>query len=119
MIIRLKRFSYGRFETEGRLIIGDKVFATIERPWIPNPNGAKGGKPFESCIPDGMYRLAPHTRPSGAKCFIIFNDRNSFDDGIQQLITTHNFVLAFHQVLGHHALFASQGEFAGGAGGNI
>ncbi len=73
MIIRLKRFSYGRFETEGRLLIGDKQFATIERPWIPNPNGAPGGKPFESCIPDGMYRLAPHKRPNGDHVFIIFN----------------------------------------------
>ena len=59
MIIRLKRYSYGENETEGQLIVGSNVFATIEQPWTPNPNGAKGGKPFESCIPDGMYRIAP------------------------------------------------------------
>ncbi len=73
MIIRLKRYSYGEYETEGQLIVGGSVFATIEQPWTPNPNGAKGGKPFESCIPDGMYRLSPFTRPNSAFVFIIFN----------------------------------------------
>ena len=29
---------------------------TIERPWIPVKTH-KGGKPFESCIPDGYYHM--------------------------------------------------------------
>lgn len=73
MIIYLKRFSYGKFETEGRLYIGGQMFATIEQPWVENPNGAKGGKPFHSCVPDGMYRLAPHKRPNGDHVYIMFN----------------------------------------------
>ena len=70
MIITLKRFSYGEYETEGVLIIGDRLFATIEQPWTPNPNGAPGGKPFESCVPDGTYRLAGiyRLRRAGHRC---------------------------------------------------
>jgi len=74
MIIRLKRFSYGEYETEGVLIIDSEQFATIEQPWTPNPDGHKGGKPFESCVPDGMYRLMPFVRPkNNRKVFIFFN----------------------------------------------
>ena len=80
MIIRLKRFSYGEYETEGILIIGSNIFATIEQPWTPNPNGAPGGKPFESCVPDGMYALVPFTRPNKtgdkAKVYILSNPDN-------------------------------------------
>lgn len=82
MIIKLKRYSYSEFETEGQLIVGSKVFATIEQPWTPNPNGKPGGKPFESCIPDGMYRMAPFKRPDDGDAdhaeedvWIIFNDK--------------------------------------------
>ena len=73
MIIKLKRYSYAEKETEGILVIGSLVLATIEQPWTPNPNGALGGKPFESCIPDGMYRLSPWTRPNGDDVYMIFN----------------------------------------------
>lgn len=77
MIVTLKRYSYGEYETEGVLIIGDQIFATIEQPWTPNPNGAPGGKPFESCVPDGMYRLHPFVRPkSNAEVFIFTNPDN-------------------------------------------
>ena len=64
MLIRLKRFSYSPTETEGVLCLpsGDE-FATIERPSIPNPNGAPGG----------MYELVPFTRPSGEQCWLISN----------------------------------------------
>ena len=73
MIVKLKRFSYGEYETEGILIIGSNIFATIEQPWTPNPNGAPGGKPFESCVPDGMYTLERFDRPSGAEVYRLFN----------------------------------------------
>jgi len=75
MIIRLKRFSYGEYETEGVFILGDLVLATIEQPWTPNPNGAAGGKPFESCVPDGTYNLKPFKRPSGEEAFILTNPK--------------------------------------------
>ena len=50
-------------ETQGFLSFGKEILATIERPWIDD--GTPGGKPFESCIPDGVYEIIPHTRPGG------------------------------------------------------
>ncbi len=74
MLIKLERFSYSEDETEGVMILpSGRRFATIEQPWVPNPNGAIGGKPNHSCIPDGMYRLAPHESRSKGSVFIIFN----------------------------------------------
>ena len=74
MLITLKRYSYAATETEGvmELPTGERL-ATIEPPWIPNPNGAKGGQPFESCIPDGMYTINPWARPDGSLVWIIVN----------------------------------------------
>lgn len=75
MNIVLKRFSYLDDCTRGALHVGTHVFQTIERPWVKNPDG-KGGTPFESCIPDGSYRLRAYTRPSGKKAFILSNTDN-------------------------------------------
>ena len=76
MIIRLRRFSYAPTETEGNLILADgTTFTTIEQPWVPNPNGALGGKPFHSCVPDGMYRFMPHESKSKGAVFIFWNER--------------------------------------------
>lgn len=49
----LRRFRSDKDGTFGTLEIGDKVFFTVEKPWLDN-------KPFESCIPDGDYELIPH-----------------------------------------------------------
>lgn len=70
MIIDLKRFAYLGDCTRGVLHIGTERFQTIERPWIPSPEGP-GGTPFESCIPDGDYNLSHYMRPSGKKSFIL------------------------------------------------
>ena len=105
MIIKLKRYSYAEYETEGELIVGDKVFATIEQPWTPNPNGAKGGKPFESCIPDGMYVLLPFTRPtSGDEVWIIHNPKL----GVYRLPEHHEEGEGRDLCLIHKANWASQ-----------
>ena len=76
MLVKLIRYSYAETETEGhiKLSTGEK-FATIEQPWRRNPNGAPGGKPYESCIPDGMYELFPFTRPNedADQVWMIFN----------------------------------------------
>lgn len=78
MIIRLKRFSYAPTETEGVLLLTGtgETFSTIEQPWVRNPNGALGGKPFHSCVPDGMYRLMPHKSQSKGDVFIFWNPEN-------------------------------------------
>jgi len=52
---------------------GVGVLAGLERPWLPDPAGAKGGKPFESCVPVGLYETRPHTRPDGAKVIALTN----------------------------------------------
>ncbi len=72
MKIILERFAYLNDCTRGVLHVADKAFHTIERPWIKNPAGP-GGLPFESCIPDGTYRLRGYTRPSGQEAFILSN----------------------------------------------
>lgn len=57
--MKLIRIAYLAQCTLGRLIVGDLKLATIERPWIPNPEGP-GGMPRQSCVPDGDYRVIPH-----------------------------------------------------------
>lgn len=77
MHVKLERYSYSMTETEGELLIRKDgrtySFATIERPWMPNPNGARGGKPMESCVPDGAYVLSPWTRPNGDEVYILYS----------------------------------------------
>jgi hypothetical protein len=75
MNFTIERFAYLNECTRGKMYVGDQVFHTIERPWVPNPQGA-GGTPFESCIPDGIYRVRAYTRPSGKKAFILSNPDN-------------------------------------------
>lgn len=45
--------------TRGELEAGDLKLATIERPWVENPDGP-GGVLRVSCIPEGVYRVLPH-----------------------------------------------------------
>ena len=56
--------------TQGRLSFEGQVLYTIERPWIPSE---PGGKPFESCVPAGDYRLEPFTRPNGDQVVALVN----------------------------------------------
>jgi len=56
----IDRFAYLPFCTLGWLTCASLRLATIERPWLPNPHGP-GGKPSLSCVPDGEYKLIPHT----------------------------------------------------------
>ena len=71
MELFLDRYSYALSETEGILSIADFELATMERPWVAG--NTPGGKPFESCIPDGEYRLDPWRRPSGHEVYILSN----------------------------------------------
>jgi hypothetical protein len=103
MIIYLERFSYSDTETEGVLLAGDHKLATIEQPWLINPNGELGGMPFHSCIPDGMYRLSPWTRPSGAECWIIWNPKL----GVHKLPVAHEHGVGRDLCLIHKGNWAS------------
>jgi len=71
MDLFIDRFSYATSETEGILTLNDFALATIERPWVGVDT--PGGKPFESCIPDGEYRLDPWIRPNEDEAYILSN----------------------------------------------
>ncbi len=67
----LERFNYSETETEGLLWLDDETYLhTLERPWRA---GAPGGLPFESCVPDGSYRLRRHVRPNGDEVLALSN----------------------------------------------
>jgi hypothetical protein len=71
MELTLDRFSYASTETEGVLSVADFDLATIERPWVHWDDA--GGKPFQSCVPDGRYILEPWTRPNRGEVYILSN----------------------------------------------
>ena len=113
MILRLKRFSYSPTETEGVLTFSDGTqLATIEQPWVPNPNGAKGGKPFSSCVPDGMYKLLEWTRPSGAQVYLMYNP----ELGVHKLPDDHPDMKERDLCLFHTANFVTDIEGCCGPG---
>lgn len=69
-----ERFSYADTETESVLSVANFNLATIERPWIAAND--PGGKPFQSCIPDGVYSLEPWIRANERKdeVYILVNE---------------------------------------------
>lgn len=73
MILSLERFAYLDSATLGILTAGDLKLATIERPWLPNKEGP-GGTLSKSCIPDGAYRVRPHTSERFPNTYAIVNE---------------------------------------------
>ena len=74
----LERFAYSPESTEGELFLIDElgklndvwrkhICWTLELPWENN-------LPSISCIPEGSYWMAPHTRPDGRASFIVWGD---------------------------------------------
>lgn len=65
MNLSLVRFQYHRKATLGFLFAGNLKLATLEEPWTADPDGPGGQKQepgkYESCVPDGMYNLIPHS----------------------------------------------------------
>lgn len=56
--------------TLGTMRIGDAVFQTLERPWIPGPpGGAKG----ISCVPPGQYQLERHDTEAHPRAYALVN----------------------------------------------
>jgi hypothetical protein len=72
MNITLIRTHSDAERTLGNLYVGDRVFATIERPWIPNPAGP-GGMPRQSCVPRGVYNVHPWNSENFPQTYIIEN----------------------------------------------
>lgn len=69
----LSRYGYLDSATLGRFTIRGREHAlrTVEPGWLPGPT--RGGTPFVSCVPDGLYRLARHTRADGAASLLLWN----------------------------------------------
>ena len=72
MIIDLRRFQYSETETMGVLILPGVTLFTIERPWV-SVKGHKGGKPFVSCVPDGLYELIPFSSDKYPETWVLQN----------------------------------------------
>lgn len=68
----LERLPTTPTHTEGFLSFAGAVLCTIERPWIEGDT--PGGKPFESCVPAGVYKLRAHTRPDGKHVLALINE---------------------------------------------
>ncbi len=68
----LERQPSGIKETQGFMSFPRTVFATIEQEWreVDRP----GGESNNSCVPDGIYRLIPHTRPDGKDVVALINE---------------------------------------------
>ena len=73
MKILLERFAYMENRTMGQLHIQDHTFLTIERPWISSLHH-KGGRNFESCVPDGEYSLLPFESEAHPESYILKNE---------------------------------------------
>lgn len=58
--------------TTGILQVNGRVFATMERPWIPNPAGL-GGMRRQSCVPPGMYQVHPWHSVNFPETYILTN----------------------------------------------
>jgi hypothetical protein len=70
--LKLTRTSGSTERTLGELEVGYVKFATIERPWIENPEGP-GGMPRVSCVPVGTYTLQPHQSVNFPNTYALVN----------------------------------------------
>lgn len=75
MDLVLTRTVYTPTHTLGFLFVEDLKLATVERPWIENPNGL-GGMPQKSCVPEGVYGVAPHDSAKFPDSYILVSHEN-------------------------------------------
>lgn len=59
--------------TLGTLQAGDATFATVERPWLPHPDGP-GGMSRKSCVPAGVYQVQPWHSQHFPETYILVNN---------------------------------------------
>lgn len=75
MEVELRRRAYLPTVTLGELVLGSLTLFTLERPWIPNPDG-KGGLPRLSCVPDGAYTILPHNSERFPRSYALVSDEH-------------------------------------------
>lgn len=79
MNLTLVRHCYLRHGTIGTLHAGTLRLATLEEPWIRDPDGVGGqrrdGTLPGSCVPDGPYSLVPHDGAKFRDVWALVNSR--------------------------------------------
>lgn len=61
----LYRTCYPTFSA-GFMPFDNQMIYTVEKPWVcDDPEETRGGVPFESCVPSGLYKLERFTRGNG------------------------------------------------------
>lgn len=115
----LERMPTTATETQGFLSFGTEVLLTIERPWIPHDT--PGGKPNESCCPDGRYKLIPHQRPNGDDVVALVNESlgvyylaDDRPDGVGRFLILCHIGNWVHDVIGCIAPALAKGPSAQG-----
>lgn len=69
----LYRICYPTFSA-GFMPFNDQMIYTVEKPWVcDDPEEARAGVPFQSCVPAGLYKLDPFTRGNGARVWSLSN----------------------------------------------
>lgn len=58
--------------TLGTLRVSDMTLQTLERPWVPGPQGGEKGI---SCVPAGEYRLVKHDTEAHPRSFALVNEK--------------------------------------------
>jgi hypothetical protein len=65
--------NYARAHTAGVFVFPRGQFIyTVERPWIDEEGRA--GKPFSSCIPEGLYEIKRFKRANGSLVWVLVNE---------------------------------------------
>lgn len=72
MRLILSRSTSDEHRTLGNLYAPGITFATIERPWLPSPEGP-GGMRRQSCVPCGAYILQPHHSKNFPNTYALVN----------------------------------------------
>lgn len=49
------------------------ILQTLERPWVPAPDGSPSGHPDTSCVPFGLYQLVLHDTPAHPATWALVN----------------------------------------------
>jgi hypothetical protein len=92
---QLIRYGYTPEGTLGRMRLGEFACHTLECPWLDE--GGRAGKPFDSCIPDGLYRLGPYTRANGTPALVLINETlGVFEHLVDRLFDTDRYGALIH-----------------------
>lgn len=72
-MLTLRRDTSNPEATLGVLEVDGKKLFTIEKPWVPHPDGGPAGALFVSRVPAGIYKVEHFKMPSGEKAYVISN----------------------------------------------